>query len=468
MSFPDILLIILYLPICIFIGKRIRNKNNNNPLYRKWFMKGLWVKLLGGLAFALVYTFYYDYGGDTRAYFEDSEKVLDSLFISPSVYIEVLKHSVENISSEALDILGRMNFHDPREYYVANLISIFNLFGFRSYFSTTLLVALFTYWGVWHFFLLLVSKFPKIERQMAFSILFIPSVFFWGSGISKDSLILCSVGLVLYHVNQIASGKFWQIGSIMIIGLASYYMFMVKPYVLISLLPAIILWRTLHLRDKIKNNYIRAAVLPIVGVVSIFGMVFTLNFMAQYNQQYSMDSFVDTAQSMQGWHYVEGENSGDNHGRGSSYTLGDYDQNSWQGLLKIFPAAVNVTYFRPYLWEVRNAGMLAQSFESALFLLFTVLTVIKVGPLKIYSYISGDSFLLMCVVFAIFFGFAVGFSSYNFGALSRYKIPAVPFFVASLFILRYKAQEAKKVNFMKSIKKRKSREGGQVVPGFAR
>src|SRR5690606_16247379 len=184
---------------------------------------------------------------------------------------------------------------------------------------------------------LLVGKFPRIEKQMAISVLFIPSVFFWGSGISKDSLILCCIGLVLYHVNQIASGKFWQLGSILIICLASYYMFIVKAYVLISLLPAIILWRSLHLRDKIKNSYIRAGVLPIVGVASVFGMVFTLNFMAQYNQQYSMDSFVDTAQSMQGWHYKEGENTSENRGRGSSYTLGEYDENTWQGLLKISP-----------------------------------------------------------------------------------------------------------------------------------
>ncbi len=382
MSFLDILLIAIYLPLCLFIGKRVLNKHRYNPLYRKWFMKGLWAKLLGGLAFALVYTYYFEYGGDTRAYFRDSSKVIEALFISPTAYWEVLHHRFENISSGALDILLHMSFHAKQEYYVVNFMSLFNLFGFGSYFSSTLLVALFTYWGTWHFFLLLVEKFPRIEKQMAFAALFVPSVFFWGSGIGKDSLIFCSVGLILFHVNQIASGKFWQIKSLVIIGAASYFMFIVKPYVLISLLPAIALWRTVHLRDKIRNTYIRAAVLPLIGAGSIVAMVYTLNFMAQYNQRYSVDSFVDTAQSMQGWHYKEGHNTAEENGRGSSYTLGEYDENSWQGLLKIFPAAVNVTYFRPYIWEVKNAGMLAQAIESLLFLLFTVLTIIKVGSLQ--------------------------------------------------------------------------------------
>jgi len=158
------------------------------------------------------------------------------------------------------------------------------------------------------------------------------------------------------------------------------------------------LWRTLHFRDKIKNGFIKAGVLPLVKAIAVRVIVFAFNFMAQDNARYSVDIFVDTAQSMQGCHYQEGANTGDEHGRGSSYTLGDYDQSSWQGLLKIFPAVVNVTYFRPYIWMVKNEGMLAQAIESLVFLLATVFILLKVGPLKVYRSISNDSFLLMCVV----------------------------------------------------------------------
>ena len=439
-----------------------------NPIYRKWYIKGLVAKLFGGLAFALVYTYYYEYGGDTRSYFEDSTLVVQSIGDGFGVYWEVLKHQLEGTNSDALDYILRMAFQDPREYYVVNLVSAFTILGLGSYFSTTLLVALFTYWGVWRFFLLMVEKFPRMEKEMAFAILFIPSVVFWGSGISKDSFILCAVGLILYHINEVASGKFWQVKSLLIIALAGYFTFVVKAYVLISLVPAIGLWRTLYLRDKINNGFLRAITLPIVGAVSIFVVVYSLDFLAQYNQRYSVDSFVSTAQSMQGWHYVEGQNTADSHGRGSSYTLGEYDASSWQGMLKVFPAAVNVTFFRPYLWEVNGAAMLAQAIESLLFLLFTVFTILKVGPIKVYRFISNDSFLLMCVVFAIFFGFAVGFSSYNFGALSRYKIPAVPFFVAALFIIRHKYQEAKRIGYERVLARRQeARKRGQVVPGFS-
>ncbi len=40
-------------------------------------------------------------------------------------------------------------------------------------------------------------------------------------------------------------------------------------------------------------------------------------------------------------------------------------------------------------------------------------------------------------MFSIFLAFAIGISTSNFGSLVRYKIPAMPFYVASLFIINH-------------------------------
>ena len=44
-------------------------------------------------------------------------------------------------------------------------------------------------------------------------------------------------------------------------------------------------------------------------------------------------------------------------------------------------------------------------------------------------------FLFFSVTFSLFFAFSVGLTTSNFGSLVRYKIPAIPLFVASLFII---------------------------------
>jgi len=51
------------------------------------------------------------------------------------------------------------------------------------------------------------------------------------------------------------------------------------------------------------------------------------------------------------------------------------------------------------------------------------------------------------LIFSIVFGFAVGFTSYNFGALARYKIPVMPFFSFLLlhFYFKYKEKIKKEI-----------------------
>jgi len=442
MSFVDVVLTIVYFLLLTLVGSIIRNRHRSNPIYQKWYLKGLITKLTACVCFCLVYTFYYDYGGDTRGYFRDTTTIADAIWFGPEVIWKILQRDYQNVDSQTLDILYKLMYDSPMEYYTVHLSVPFNILGFGSYFSMSLLIAFFAYTGVWRFFMLFAAKFPKLEREMAFSILFVPSVVFWGSGLNKDTFIICFVGYFLYYINKLFEGKIFNLKYILIAGVSGYLIFIIKAYVIVSLIPGVLIWRTLYLRNRISIGWMRSLVLPIFGGATILVVVYALSVLGQYNKKYSVGSFVTTAQSMQGWHYQEGHNTSEQYGRGSSYTLGDYEETP-MGLLKVFPAAVNVTFFRPYIWEAKNAAMLAQAIESLLFLFFTVFTILKVGPLRVYSYISNDSMLLMCVVFAIFFGFAVGFSSYNFGALSRYKIPCIPFFIAALFIIRYKYQESR-------------------------
>src|SRR5690606_34806844 len=105
--------------------------------------------------------------------------------------------------------------------------------------------------------------------------------------------------------------------------------------------------------------------------------------------------------------------------------------------------AVNVTLFRPYLWEVNNMVMLLSALESLATLLLTLWIMFKVGLGNLFKYLISRPIISFCLLFAIAFSFAVGISTYNFGSLVRYKIPMFPFYLAGLFILRYLAWRKK-------------------------
>jgi ABC-type sulfate transport system permease component len=86
-----------------------------------------------------------------------------------------------------------------------------------------------------------------------------------------------------------------------------------------------------------------------------------------------------------------------------------------------------------------------------IFLYLTLLVFYRNG-MQTFRKIFSDPTLFFCLVLTLIFAFAVGISSYNFGALSRYKIPCMPFFGAFLVILLYKGREevlAKKITIRK-------------------
>ena len=100
-----------------------------------------------------------------------------------------------------------------------------------------------------------------------------------------------------------------------------------------------------------------------------------------------------------------------------------------------FPLAVNVTFFRPYVWEVKNPVMLLSALESLLIMLFTIKVIRKTGLGRFFRHIVSNKEVLFCISFAMIFGFAVGFTTYNFGSLVRYKAPCIPFFLVALVLI---------------------------------
>jgi hypothetical protein len=114
--------------------------------------------------------------------------------------------------------------------------------------------------------------------------------------------------------------------------------------------------------------------------------------------------------------------------------LGELD-GTIESLIWLAPAAINVTMFRPYLWEVKNPLMVIAAIESLFTLLFTLYVLFKVRQ-RIFKYVQTPE-VVFGLIFSIAFAFGVGISTYNFGSLARYKIPFFPFYFSMLSIILY-------------------------------
>jgi len=103
--------------------------------------------------------------------------------------------------------------------------------------------------------------------------------------------------------------------------------------------------------------------------------------------------------------------------------------------LKVAPKAINVSLFRPYIWEAKKPMLFIASIEGMITFFMTVRLIFKSGFINFIKMIADNPEVQFCIIFSVIFAFAVGFTSFNFGALARYKIPFMPFYYIALFIL---------------------------------
>lgn len=442
MNSLDIFLTAVY-SLVILAGSWVYINISNKRNHYNHFLPALTLKIIGGISFYLVYKFYFKLG-DTFVYLFDSNIIANAMVEDPIVAFKILFQSSASFNPDTHYLTSQMYyFNGESELIVVKIASFISLFSLQMPMTTTLLFSALSFIGIWRCFLFFYDQYPELKTKMAIATLYIPSVVFWGSGVMKDTLIMGFIGLLLYSLNQFFKHENRTIWHVLAIVVSVYIITLTKAYVSIALLPAIFYWILFTFNQKINNPVFKVLIIPFVVLV-LSGMAFLiLGQIESIGSKYSIDNLLNTAEVYQDYHFAEGDFSLE--GRRSSYSLGDYSP-TLTGILAMAPAAINVTLFRPYLWEIRSSAMILSSLESTIFFIYTLLIFFRVGFTQTIKHIFNNNFLTMCLFFSVIFAFAVGFSSYNFGALARYKIPCMGFYTAFLFILDYETRVLKTSN----------------------
>jgi hypothetical protein len=238
---------------------------------------------------------------------------------------------------------------------------------------------------------------------------------------------------MVYTTFRIFINRDFSLRNLLMLAFSFYVLATVKLYILLAFLPALSLWLLLSYSYKIQTAGLRFIVTLLFIGLSIVGFLFFTGRFAKELNRYSLERVASTAATTRGWiSYSSGD-------EGSAYDLGEFPP-TIEGMLSKFPQAVVVTLFRPFLWESKKIIVLFSALEALIFLFYTLTAVIK-NRWRIFSRITKDPNLMFCLVFSLIFAFAVGISTYNFGTLSRYKIPCIPFYAALLVILVYQKRE---------------------------
>lgn len=429
MELSDLFLTPIYLGIFYALAYLVRPAVTNQ-FTKPYFIPALTLKFVGCIALGFIYQFYYG-GGDTFNYYYHATLIHTAFDHSFATGWKLLLDNGGSRDPALFPYVAGMFWHEANsaEFLVSRIAALFGLICFNSYVVISLFFTVISFSGVWAMYIAFAKIRPHVYKQLAWTMFYIPSLFFWGSGLLKDSLCLGALGWLFYALYRGAIQRQALLKCSIIGVIAAYALLSIKVYILLCFMPAALLWVFNETNSQIKNKTVRLLAKPLfIAVGAAIGLFAALNI-TKGDAKYDVDKIGERSKITSDYIYQQSVQQ-----EGSAYHLGELD-GTIGGMVKLAPMAIVTSLFRPFPWEARNPVMVLSAIEAFFFLIFTLRIFYRVGVFKTLSVISNTPILSLCFIFSLIFAASVGVSTSNFGTLVRYKIPLIPFYLSALYIL---------------------------------
>lgn len=426
-------------PVCFlifFLVIRAKARRQKIPAIRRLYFRAFNLKIIYVFAFVLLTEFYFR-GGDTGLFYQATNDLRAAVKDNPENLKIALMSSKITFKSPLFNffyydgytedltynyMLSSANYFPPKLALIPSYI-----FG-NSYLCISFLFAFFALGGAIRLFKTFFHFYPAQYRELALACLFLPSVCYWSSGLLKDSITFGAVGYISYAFLNLFIKKKKFLISILWILVCGFFLYIMKVYILLVLILALLIWQFAEFNKLIQNKTLRNIFAGMTFAGSIALGILLLNYFTSMEaaQQYQLDKIVGNSEYQREMFAVTSRQTGNT----DSY----FAINTSNLFLMVF-GGISATFYRPFLWEVNSPIALLSAMESSIFLFLTLYFIYKKGIKNFFSILFSDPRMLMCFVFAFVFAVAVGISSANFGALSRYKIPCLPFYLIMLLLM---------------------------------
>jgi hypothetical protein len=400
---------------------------------RNLFIQAFYFKMACALIFTLVNTFYYR-GGDTEMYYNCTKYLHDAVMDDTDNFLKIYQTKGINVKTPLMNYFIFKEtiypefeaMHDAGNFLVPKFgLPVMLVFG-KSYLVTAMFFSFFALGGSIRLFKFFNYYFPAYWREIALATLFLPSAAYWSSGIMKDPICFGCVGYIVYGFYKIFIKRKGFVYSIFWIVLCGTLLYYVKPYILLALLPGIVIWLFTELNKTVENKTLRR----IMGFLTFSlgaGMAFLMiNYVTSDAslKSFQLDTIIETSNTNREIYQDISIRE-----KGAYFAI-----NTSNAFLLVLNGIV-ATLFRPFIWEINGPTALLSALEAAFFLFFTLLIIFKKGLVTFFRNAFSHPVFIMCFIFSFVFAAAIGSTALNFGSLSRYKIPCLPFYLIMVMII---------------------------------
>ncbi len=378
------------------------------------------IKAGAGAAFILIYTYYYESAtADIYRYFNEGKVIYDALWQNPADYLRLVT-GIEANAPHLNEYYDKMHYWwDPRLFPVYNdnrLVirynAILNLVSFGKIHVNAIIANFVSLAGLVAIYKFALRQIPYQKLNwIKWGIFLFPSIIFWGSGLTKEALLIPAMGFFIYYFDRILGPERLTISQYAFFALLFALLLLLKVYVLLLLLPCLLAF---SLSGKIKKIgtgkafaiVIFGAGLVVLAVSWLFPQFDPAAILAKRQNAIMQFSVLVNAGSI--IHEV-------------------YLEPTLKSILLYSPRALFNVLFRPHLLESLNPVIIMAALENMLIVLFALTLVFFAFKKKQLNNIEwfGLWFTLLLFVF-------IGLTTQVSGTLVRLKIPALPLFWLSL------------------------------------
>lgn len=428
----DLVAVLAWATILILFGVYF-NRKFSNPKLNKFFFPAWIFKSFMAFFFSFVYIYIQTGGGDTIAYWEGAKALNDLFFSDPSGFIEELLrfesgyHISSNFTSDTGMPPGWI-YRELEAWNVSKMLSFLSIITFKSYFAATLILSSLAFFCSWMLTYLLYKTKLFGPKSIVFALLFFPSVAFWSSGISKDTFVYLFSILAIYCMFLLFLNKKVNVFNlILFLGIVLSLLFEIRPFMVLSLLIPFAMAYSIRVLNKLKNRslflFITRMIFMGLGVSLLYLMI-----TSSYTEQMILQAQITQADFNNNPIYT-----------GLKYDLDNSDL-SLIGFISVFPKALFIGLFRPFLTESLNVNFIINGIESTILLLYFLFFVFNKNLFSNISIFRKNEFAMYSLIFVIILGFMAGYTSILFGVLVRIRSIALPFLFLILSIRKPKIQ----------------------------
>ncbi|RYY56200.1 MAG: hypothetical protein EOO09_07450 [Chitinophagaceae bacterium] len=310
---------------------------------------------------------------------------------------------------------GLLGFFSPENSYWNDLksnifikfISIFDIFTGGYYYVNVIFYSFAVFLGPVALFRVMDELFPGRRITVTLGIFFIPSFFYWGSGLGKEGLIFLAISLIIYAAYSASVNK-QNRGQQLVFFISGLLLLLVlRNFVLMLILPALLAW---FLANRYPGRVLRIYSLVYLAVILIF---FTAKYISPH-----FDFPLAVVERQSAFNALTGQSSVPRAAMDPGFTA----------FLRHTPQALALSVTRPYPSDISHLLTLAAAVEIGLLLLMVVTSQVFRLPAGGGSRATVFFFFFFSVSLLL----AIGFSVNNLGAIVRYRSIIMPLVLTPL------------------------------------